>query len=328
MLDKRTSASPFGLVEFLSWDHPWNRSHNAGDRLARTVASLKEAGAAFVRMDMLWSDIEPEKGKFDFSRYDRIIELLSAKDIKVLGLLAYSPGWDGKTWNQAPDSQLYCRYARAVVHRYKDHIRHWEIWNEPDHEVFWQPQDQMRAYTRLLQKAYAELKEEDTTCVVHLAGLTRALPGCLRSIYDHGGRDYFDVVNIHAFANPRMKNAIGGVRSLYEEVRHIMKSHDDEEKQVWLSQVACPGMKNPESAAPWWLGPNMTEEQQAAWVKTIFTDALGWPGIGKIFWSFLRDTDHHFNSGVDYFGLLRNDFSKKPAFETYRKLAQAWSAVV
>ena len=29
-------------------------------------------------------------------------------------------------------------------------------------------------------------------------------------------------------------------------------------------------------------------------------------------------------AGVDYFGLVRNDFSKKPAFETYRSLASSF----
>ena len=326
MIDRRSSLSPFGLVDFLSWDHSWNNAHNSGDRLARSVASLKEANASFVRFDLLWSDIEPVEGKFEFSRYDRIIELLSENNIKVLGLLAYSPPWRGP-WNQAPDPELYCRYARTVVDRYKSQIRHWEIWNEPDHKSFWVPQDQMRAYTQLLQRAYTELKEADMTCVIHLGGLSRALPGCLRDIYDHAGQDFFDIVNIHAFVNPLVKNALKGARTFYDEVRHIMKAHGDEEKQIWLTQVACPGIQEPDSIAPWWMGPNLTEEQQSVWLNTMFSEALQWPGVGKIFWSFLRDTHRHFNSGVDYFGLLREDFSKKPAFHTYRKLAEEWNAV-
>ena len=42
-------------------------------------------------------------------------------------------------------------------------------------------------------------------------------------------------------------------------------------------------------------------------------------GLEKIFWAFWRDTDH-FKSGVDYFGLIRRDFSRKPAFEAYKKI--------
>jgi hypothetical protein len=45
--------------------------------------------------------------------------------------------------------------------------------------------------------------------------------------------------------------------------------------------------------------------------------------VEKIFWAFFRDTPNHFGDGVDFFGLVRNDFSKKPAFTMYQRLATA-----
>lgn len=324
MIDARASPSPFGIVEFLSWDHPWNRRHNASENLAKTLASIKEVGASTVRFDFLWSDIEPKEGQFDFSRYDPLMEALAKNNIKVLALLLYSPAWDGSDWRQAPDPKLYCRYARAVAGRYKKVVRDWEIWNEPDHPDFWQPQDQMRTYVQLLKRAYTDLKKEDPSCIVHLGGLSNALPGCLKNIYEQGAREFFDVVGLHAFANPLQPEAVVGLRSLYDEILSVMRANKDAEKKIWLTQISCPGMIRPEDAEPWWLRPNLTEEQQAVWLKNVFQEALKWPNIGKLFWSFLRDTDRHFNSGVDYFGLLRHDFSKKPAFVAYQDLVLAW----
>ena len=93
-------------------------------------------------MDFLWSDIEPRPGTFDFKKYDFIVDLVSRHNIKILGLLLYSPAWSEAPWNHAPDPLLYAQYARAVsVARYRDRIKHWEIWNEPDHATYWQPQD-------------------------------------------------------------------------------------------------------------------------------------------------------------------------------------------
>ena len=46
-----------------------------------------------------------------------------------------------------------------------------------------------------------------------------------------------------------------------------------------------------------------------------------WKGVEKIFWAFFRDTDHHFQCGTDYFGLVRLDFTPKPAYRAYRKAA-------
>jgi hypothetical protein len=35
-----------------------------------------------------------------------------------------------------------------------------------------------------------------------------------------------------------------------------------------------------------------------------------------------QDTPNHFQNAVDYFGLIRRDFSRKPSFDTYKELVQ------
>jgi len=46
-----------------------------------------------------------------------------------------------------------------VVERYKDRVRHWQLWHEPDNPMFWQREDQMQKYTQLLRLFIAA--EED-----------------------------------------------------------------------------------------------------------------------------------------------------------------------
>src|SRR5437762_760558 len=126
--------SPFGVLDFLPWDHPWNGHHYAGEKLKRTAALMRAAGVSTVRMDFLWEDVEPARDTFCFDKYDRIIDLLQENGIAVLGVLNYSPSWLFPQWNHPPEPGLYARYAARVAARYKGRVRHWEIWNEPDHE--------------------------------------------------------------------------------------------------------------------------------------------------------------------------------------------------
>jgi hypothetical protein len=72
------------------------------------------------------------------------------------------------------------------------------------------------------------------------------------------------------------------------------------------------------------MGKNPTEKQQAGWLKSIYTELLKDKNIEKVFWAFFRDCDGHFKNGVDYFGMVRWDFSKKPSFKSYQECSQDW----
>ena len=74
----------------------------------------------------------------------------------------------------------------------------------------------------------------------------------------------------------------------------------------------------------WWMGNNPTERQQAEWVKKVYTELLKDAHVEKIFWAFFRDTKNHWKNGVDYFGLVRWDYSRKPAFKAYQERYQNW----
>lgn len=321
-LDPRDSQSPFGVLAFLNWNHDWNGRHFPEERLELAADLLSEAGVAFVRMDFLWDDIEPAPGKFDFTKYDRIVEVLSRRNIKILGLLSYNAVWAAEYWNSAPDPVKFTRYAEAVVRRYKGQVKYWEIWNEPDEQGYWRQQDGMKAYTELLKQVYPALKAVDPTSVVLMGGVSHTIPFSLKNIYRNGGKPYFDAVNFHPFVDPRSPSAPELLRGIYQSVLRTMEEYDDGAKEIWITEIGCPGVKG-DADSGWWLGRAPSEEEQAAWVRKVYAEMLGWQGVRKVFWAFFRDTPNHFQNAIDYFGLIRNDFSKKPAFETYKRLTRS-----
>ncbi len=320
--DRRDSASRFGVLDFLHWDHDWNARHYAGDKVERAADLMAEAGVGWVRADFLWDDIEPKEGTFDFAKYDRLVDALSKRGIRILGLLDYNTSWGGANWNTAPDPDKFTAYARQVVSRYKDRVMYWEIWNEPDQDIYWVPQDEMKAYTALLKKVYPAIKEEDPTAKVVLGGLSGGAVFPLRNVYKNGGGPFFDVVNIHPFVDPLRPDAANTLRGVYRGALKVMEKNGDGSKPIWFTEIGCPGVEPPKHTNNWWLGENPDEAAQAEWVTAVYEKALAWPGVGKVFWAFFRDTPDHFTTGTDYFGLVREDFSKKPAFEAYKRLAK------
>ena len=74
--------NPFGVLEFLHWNHSWNNyKYSSKKDLVKAIALMKEAGVGWVRVDFLWAEIEPEKGRFDFTKYDEIVGLVTQSGI-------------------------------------------------------------------------------------------------------------------------------------------------------------------------------------------------------------------------------------------------------
>ncbi|MDD5236093.1 MAG: cellulase family glycosylhydrolase [Candidatus Omnitrophica bacterium] len=316
--DKRDSPSPYGVLDFFPWMDGLNNDFYDEAKIVQAARLMKEAGIGFVRTDFLWEDIEPSKGKFVFDKYERIVRILAQNQIKILGVLQYNTPWKG-AWNSAPDIDLFAAYARRTVNRFKGDVKYWEIWNEPDSEIYWQPQDGLETYTNLLKKVYPAIKEEDPSARVLMGGLSQNFTRNLGQIYKYGAKEYFDIVNIHPFTNPLIPNAMEILKLFYDEVRAVLVKNNDSQKEIWFTEIGCPGVKE-RNTTDWWLGNNPLEEEQAGWVKKVYAEPLEWKGVKKIFWAFFRDTPRHWNNGTDYFGLVNTDFSKKPAFTVYKNI--------
>jgi len=320
--------SPFGVLEFLHWNDPWNNYKYPEDgALGKAVALMKEAGVSWVRVDFLWQDIEPEEGKFDFTKYDVIVDLLTLNGINVLGILDYSADWASSCgkWNCPPkENKLLINYAVKVIERYKDRIKHWELWNEPDSGVYWKEQDGLKAYCQLLKEFYPAAKAADPECKVLNGGLAIA-NSSVNKLYDNGAGGYFDILNIHIFVTPLNEGAVKTVLAYPRLAYKIMKRNGDGHKKIWVTEIGCPGVQiKPPTVSNWWLGKNPTERQQADWVKEMLPQLIKAEAVEKVFWAFFRDCNQHWQNGTDYLGLIRWDFSRKPSFKAYKQCVEKW----
>jgi len=316
---------PFGVLSFLSWRHFWNEYKYTPKDLKKVTKLIKNSGVAFVRMDFLWQDIEAEKGKFRFAKYDQIVALCARMNIRILGVLGYSAPWAAKEWN-SPPSNLgdFANFCNEVVSRYKDVIKYWEVWNEPDSKFYWSPQDDMKTYTQLLKKSYIAIKKTDPSSKVVLGGMTAQGYYAIKRIYENGGKNYFDIINIHPFINPLRPREFQRIYAFYKNIQRLQLQFSDKDKKIWFTEIGCPGVPNNVESKGWWEGASPNEKQQADYLYRIFTDLIELPNLEKIFWAFFRDNKEHFKNDVDYFGMIRWDYSKKRSYSVYYDRYKNW----
>ncbi len=111
---------------------------------------LAEAGFSWVRMDFAWGGTEREKGKYDFSAYDRLLAALEPHGIRALFILDYSNRhYDGGLSPCSDEGRAaFARWAAAAVERFRGRGILWEMYNEPN-IGFWKPKPDAEQYVKL-----------------------------------------------------------------------------------------------------------------------------------------------------------------------------------
>ena len=58
--------------------------------MGREFAAMEDVGAAWLRCDFAWSDLEPTRGAWDFSGSDAVVREAASRGVKALGILGAS----------------------------------------------------------------------------------------------------------------------------------------------------------------------------------------------------------------------------------------------
>jgi len=303
----------------------------------RTLDSLAAMGARWIRFDVKWAVIQyggPDS--FDFSRYDVLAAAATARGFRILGTLAYAPRWArSQTCNDSfacgpRDAGEYARFAEATAAHFRGRIGHWEIWNEPNISGFWRPKPNAAAYAALVGTAYPRIKTANPDAVV-LAGATSPAPNdgtqidevtFLEQVYAAGGGGSFDAWSHHPYTHPAPPGNVHPDCAWYQmygskpSIRDVMRSHGDGAKQVWGTEYGPPTAGSPGS---------VSEATQAQWLTQAYNLWNSYDWAGPLFWYADRDQLPKGASGDawNYYGLLREDFSPKPAWSAYRAAALA-----
>jgi hypothetical protein len=138
-----------------------------------------------LRLPIFWSECEPSPGTYDFQGIDAEIGAAAAHGLTVMPFVYGRPPWLGKQ-NHPPlggrAMAVWKKFLRVLVGRYGPYgsfwlgraklpIRRWQIWNEPNFRLFWEPRVAPRGYAKLLRTSARVIRAADHGAKIVLAGI-------------------------------------------------------------------------------------------------------------------------------------------------------------
>jgi Cellulase (glycosyl hydrolase family 5) len=95
---------------------------------------IKSIGVKWVRLDINWSSIERERGKYNFSKFDLIINDFTRNEINIiliLNIYEKNPVYSIAR-NKYTGYEGFSNFINALVSHYGNKVSIWEIGNEPE----------------------------------------------------------------------------------------------------------------------------------------------------------------------------------------------------
>jgi hypothetical protein len=287
------------------------------------AAAIAQSGSRWARLDVAWATLQPTgPGSYDLGwgvpMVDRAVANATDAGLDVLLTLYWAPEWATVGTGKAahPDPAAYARAAQWVAARYKGKVKAIEVWNEQNGARFWNPADPV-AYTRLLQAAYPAIKAGNPDALVVMGGLEYSDTAFLQQMYDAGVKGSYDVNAFHpypAIADQSPLAPWDGTKWTVANMKTYMDvmARNGDTTPVWLTELGWSTHTNWTGVENWNRG--VSDAVQADYLTQMYTLVNSqYPQVTALFWYTVRDTALG-NVQQDHYGLVRTDWSRKPAF--------------
>ncbi|MDO4558775.1 MAG: beta-galactosidase, partial [Planctomycetia bacterium] len=196
---------------------------------------MREAGIRWVRADFSWIGVENPQGTWKFDHLDRVVRLAEENGITILPILNYDVPWATPAWKH-PDA--WKEYVTRTVSRYRDRIRYWEVWNEPNLKSFWRDEPNGANYARLLKNTAEQIREIDPELKIVYGGLAGVPLDYLEDSLRAGAGEAFDVMNIHPYRGGMVTmKLVNDFQKAIAATRGLMEKYGVGEKPVWITEM-------------------------------------------------------------------------------------------
>lgn len=162
--------------------------------------------------------MEPERGVYKWDLLDPHVDALVAANVEIGAQFLYTPVWASPAPERSEEIAVcvpvsaafapakmedFTNFVSKTVERYKDRIKIWEIWNEPNlpgSSCFWF--DTPENYVRMLKAGYETVKKVQPEAEVWNGGLgtRRSYHAFYDRILRGGAAPYFDKLSLHAIS--------------------------------------------------------------------------------------------------------------------------------
>lgn len=307
------------------------------------LQKIKFAGIKYLRVGFNWSNIEKEKGRFNFDYYDKLVDEILSYDLKIIALLAYGNIWASKISQQKkdimypPDNvQDFGNYVFKTVQHYKNKINYFEIWNEQNAGFrFWKTSfmGDAKKYGELLKVAYLSAKKANNKALISFGGTFYAPQFILGTIEftkevfkNHSDiANYFDTYSFHPYMlyppsvppESTKKDISGQQQSLKQMINNTQKVLQDinaNNKPLWITENGWP------------LFNLVSELQQAQYLVRSYIIAFT-EGVSINCWYTFADSIGHEVKTENLFGLFSIADSSSENPEKYFKEKLSYKAL-
>jgi hypothetical protein len=190
---------------------------------------LAAGGSRIVRMDFAWGGTEREKGRYDFSAYDRLMMALEPRGIRALFILDYSNKLYDNDLSPCSDEgrAAFARWAAAAAVHFQGRGILWEMYNEPN-IFFWRPKPDVAQYAKLALAVGKALREAAPgEAYIGPASSTIDLP-FLEACFKAGLLDYWSAVSVHPYRQTPPET----VEAEYAKLRRLIDQYAPAGKAV------------------------------------------------------------------------------------------------
>ena len=311
--------------------------------LDRALARIEEAGLGWVRQTFLWAGIEPHPGRFEWARWDAIVDRVSERGLRLVAVLDSAPAWTqldpANPHPAAPPREVadFGRFAHAFARRYGDTIDYYQVWDEPNLSEHWgAAYVDPTAYVRLLREGYVQIKDVDPSARVILAGLAPTAENgplnlnevaFLEGVYAAGGAVFFDVAAAkpygfwHRADDPQTDVSVLNF-SRVELLRRVMVAHGEADKPLWAVAFGWNALPEGWQGRPSAWGTDTEGVQFTDTIAAIERARRQWPWLGLMLLSHLQPDVPPDDPFVG-FSLLDKSGRPRPVYDAVRALATA-----
>ena len=285
---------------------------------ARLFPLLRQAGITTVRSFPEWGSFQPEKGTWDFSAADGLLDSARKNGIEIVGVFMYLAPWassaapgeadHGKRTRTFPirDMAYWRDYVKGVVTRYRRDVTHWEVYNEFNSPAFARKAT-VKDYVEMVRQTHEVARRADPQCRIGI-GCADVDISFLQQVIAQGAAGHFDFVNVHPYS--LMGAVMDGREPVFLQMaanlrKMLARSDPARDIRLWVSEIGVPSTDAPEA-----------ERTQAEAIVKAYVLCLA-QGVERVFW--FEGRGPAYGPSGD-FGILRRDWTKRPSYQALRTL--------
>lgn len=156
-------------------------------------------GPTATKVYLIWNQIEPQKGQYDWSAVDKFADQLDSPEEGLIALFSSSSWATEKPSTMLPPSMPknmddYYRVVYDMVKHCKGCVRYWQNDSEPNNPIYWAGTKEQ--FVDELKVFYKAVKDADPNAVVVVGGYDGlfGLPGTHQFPGQQAGLEFFDYV--------------------------------------------------------------------------------------------------------------------------------------